>query len=95
VVALNPRLAASYIQQWFPGLQRRILRNRCETGAIVERRYDLYDPASWRSKPKHRQRAISTTVNGEKVNGDNVNAVVDDVNNRDNRRTNDHAAENG
>jgi dehydrogenase/reductase SDR family protein 7 len=84
-IALQPSLAALYIQQWFPGLQRRIL------GIVGPKRvqlwregYDLYDPASWRRQTK----TSASNVDGDSVNdeGNTVKAAADNVNNQDNKK---------
>jgi dehydrogenase/reductase SDR family protein 7 len=49
-IAIQPSLTALYIQQWFPGVQRRILAIVGPKRVQLWREgYDLYDPASWRS----------------------------------------------
>jgi dehydrogenase/reductase SDR family protein 7 len=89
-IALQPSLAALYIQQWFPGLQRRIL------GIVGPKRvqlwregYDLYDPASWRRQTKTSASNVNGNgVNGNTANGDgnNVKAVSDKMKNQDNKK---------
>jgi short-subunit dehydrogenase len=91
-IALQPSLTALYIQQWFPGLQRRIL------GIVGPKRvqlwregYDLYDPASWRRQTKTSASSVNgngNTVNGDSiiVNGNKVKVVVDNVNDQDSKK---------
>jgi short-subunit dehydrogenase len=91
-IALQPSLTALYIQQWFPGLQRRIL------GIVGPKRvqlwregYDLYDPASWRRQAKTSASSVNgngNTANGDSilVNGNTVKVVVNNVNNLDSKK---------
>jgi short-subunit dehydrogenase len=86
-IALQPSLTALYIQQWFPGLQRRIL------GIVGPKRVqlwreglDLYDPASWRRQTKtsassNVNDSVNVNGNSDNVNGNNGEALVGNVNN--------------
>jgi short-subunit dehydrogenase len=86
-IALQPSLIALYIQQWFPGLQRRIL------GIVGPKRvqlwregYDLYDPASWRRQTKTTASNINDDSVDGNVNGNNAKAVVDNMNNHKDKK---------
>jgi hypothetical protein len=85
-IAIQPSLTALYIQQWFPGLQRRILAIVGPKRVQLWREgYDLYDPASWRRQTK----TTATNVNGDSVdgNGNNVKGVVHNMNgDKDNKK---------
>jgi dehydrogenase/reductase SDR family protein 7 len=79
-IAIQPSLTALYIQQWFPGVQRRILAIVGPKRVQLWREgYDLYDPASWRSSPTKTKTLASTSENSvhTKDNDSGVNGNAD------------------
>jgi short-subunit dehydrogenase len=97
-IAGQPSLTALYIQQWFPGLQRRILAIVGPKRVQLWREgLDLYDPASWRRRPSKTSTSASNVNGDSNVDGNNAKAAaVDNVNNNNNNkdpktRTKDYA----